>query len=292
MIFSNDLVIKARNSTRETFNSNNDSSINSFFIESLQTVLEESKKVNAILYEVEDSSKQDIDYKKSIESILDTFIDSINSNYSTLMEQISTIKSNSQGINQNIDCQYSNLGIPITNNNFKTNIDNDYRILIAYLSELGDKTKIYELSNDIETRIANIDDEMNSVRGSIYGSNNPAITVDNYASYLYSIFRSKSSNNELDEKKILLLFKKEKEDLVNAAEQNKSNIESLKLPNEDSDTYRMIMSDYITRIKDLCEIYLQYFAAKEDAIREYITCLYSQNDYNDEEVISNDDNDI
>lgn len=290
MIFSNDLVIKARNSTRETSNTNNDSNINSFFIESLQTILEENKKVNAILYEVEDDTKTDIDYKKSIKSILDAFINSINSNYSTLIEQINAIKSNSQGINQNIDCQYSNLGIPITNNNFKTNIDNDYRILIAYLSELSDKTKIYELSNDIETRIANIDDEMNSVRGSIYGSNNPAITVDNYASYLYSIFRSKSSNNELDEKKILLLFKKEKEDLVNAAKQNKLDIESLKLPSEDSDTYRMIMSDYITRIKDLCEIYLQYFAAKEDAIREYIICLYSHNDNNEEALAY--DNDI
>lgn len=289
MIFSNDLVIKARNSTRETSNNINHS-MNSFFIESLNIILEENKKVNAILYEMEDSSKQDIDYKKSIKSILDTFINSINSNYSTLIEQINAIKSNSQGINQNIDCQYSNLGIPITNNNFKTNIDNDYRILIAYLSELSDKTKIYELSNDIETRIANIDDEMNSVRGSIYGSNNPAITVDNYASYLYSIFRSKSSNNELDEKKILLLFKKEKEDLVNAAKQNKLDIESLKLPSEDSDTFRMIMSDYITRIKDLCEIYLQYFAAKEDAIREYITCLYSHNDNNEEALVY--DNDI
>lgn len=289
MIFSNDLVIKARNSTRETSNNINHS-MNSFFIESLNIILEENKKVNAILYEMEDSSKQDIDYKKSIKSILNTFINSINSNYSTLIEQINAIKSNSQGINQNIDCQYSNLGIPITNNNFKTNIDNDYRILIAYLSELSDKTKIYELSNDIETRIANIDDEMNSVRGSIYGSNNPAITVDNYASYLYSIFRSKSSNNELDEKKILLLFKKEKEDLVNAAKQNKLDIESLKLPSEDSDTYRMIMSDYITRIKDLCEIYLQYFAAKEDAIREYIICLYSHNDNNEEALAY--DNDI
>lgn len=189
---------------------------------------------------------------------------------------------------------YTNLGLNTSYTTYKSELDKEFSTLILDLSELS-KYKTYEefynAINNITSECETTENYLNELRGETLGSSNP-ITKENFPKEAFNYFRNggieigqskilpaevrKACNEYFEYSKNVKMIQKDKSDMKSASERTQKNINGLKiedfvkdsLPPEAGTYFANLLNNKCIRIKELCEIYIQLFSIKLDAVKE------------------------
>ena len=191
---------------------------------------------------------------------------------------------------------FTNLGLNTSYTSYKTEIEKELSSLILDISKFKLIHTTEKIVSELEFIKQNIDTSenyYNEIRGYILGTRSPIMKGD-FATELFKFFRNNGNPvngpsiitpNEMkricsdyfDFKKLLKEVQKDKQDMQNVAKDTIRSIQNINLqdyikndtlPKEVEKIFLQIVENKCTRIKNLCDIFLQVFSAKLDAIKE------------------------
>lgn len=327
MVFSLDTI---KESKQRSFPIKSNIDINmdkSFFFETLNMILEESKTFQSCFLETYSSNIVSegfgsdllksmvgkIDIRKILINILNSFMDLLEklaNDFCALLlslfnkdKVIKHYKKDIEKIDFSVYYQedrynYTNLGLNTSYTSLKNELEKEFSSLILNLSKLSkirDNEELFREIENIKNEIDMTEDYYDDMRGYIIGSRNP-VTKSEFAGELFKYFRfggytvcaGNISANKIKEicsdyfnyNKAIKTVHKDKSDMKSYARKLQHDIESVKLedyvkenfPEEAQKMFIGILQNKTIRVKNTCDLFLQLFSAKLDAIKEsYIT---------------------
>ena len=194
-------------------------------------------------------------------------------------------------------CIYTNLDASVTYTSFKNELNAE---LSSFVQELESFNK-FTTSSEIQYALENIknemkdsDDYLNSVRDKVTGSYRTSVSKEEYADALYRYFRNQTVTNEGDDlvtaeeirklaeeyfnrRKHIKIVKSEKANLNSDSKRIIKDIEKLKLSDysklelnsQIKSDFNSIVKTKVSRVKELCNIFLLFYSAKLDAVKDY-----------------------
>ena len=189
---------------------------------------------------------------------------------------------------------YTNLGLNTSYTSYKNELEKEFSNLILDLSKFHQYTsydklfdEIEKMKNDIEMSETFYDE----IRGNVVGSRNP-ISKSEFPQAMYKYFRNNGykvssisiSPNEIKEicynyfnyNKIIKEIQKDKSDMQKAARKIQADIKSINLSDytnldlyqEAQKVFMKVLENKSRRVYELCNIYLEVFSMKLDAVKE------------------------
>lgn len=239
--------------------------------------------------------------KKFIE-ILDKLGKEVEVFFATLVNQNTVIKHYKKDL-QNFEKEvyfsdrryiYTNLGMNTSYTTYKSELNKEYSALILNLTELS-KFKTYEglyniiekITNDCDTTQSNIE----QICGEVLGSFEP-IKAEDFPKKAFNYFRNggieigeskllpeeirKACDEFFNYSKNIKRLQKDKSDMKAESQRIQKEINNLKLedfikdnlPPQANNYFAELLNNKCIRIKALCDIYLQLFSIKLDALKE------------------------
>lgn len=189
---------------------------------------------------------------------------------------------------------YTNLGMNTSYTTFKSNIEKEFSTLILKLSTFRDFKSYDQLYNELEIMKQDINSNneyFENMRGNILGSRN-SIKKEEFATELFNYYRNNGSyipagkispqevrtacKNYFNYNTLMKSVEKDKNDMLTESRKIQKEISKIKLENfvkvniseDDQRVFVKILSDKSFKIKQVCDIYLQVFSAKLDAVKE------------------------
>lgn len=193
--------------------------------------------------------------------------------------------------------RYSNLGLNTSYTNLKSELEKEFSSTVLDLTKLG-KFKEKDIISEIERMKSDInmtEEYYDTLRGKIVSSRNPVEKSD-FAKELFKYFRfggfqiaagevtpkeiREILDNYMNYSKSIKLVKKDQSDMKSYAKKLESDINNIKLEDyikenispEIQKLFLAVLQNKTIRVKEICNLFLQLFAAKLDAIKEsYVT---------------------
>ena len=189
---------------------------------------------------------------------------------------------------------YTNLGQSTSYTSYKNEIEKEFSSLIRELSNFNDYSSIQQIYSSIENMKNDIDmttSYYDGIRRDIVGNCN-VVSKEQFVAELFNFFRnggqkidsSKLTPNEIrtacvryfNYKIDLSLVKRDKESMIKTSKSVQKdimdiNIEkyvNIELPEEAIKMFYSVIENKASRVNALCNIYLQVFGAKLDAVKE------------------------
>ena len=189
---------------------------------------------------------------------------------------------------------YTNLGTSTSYTTFRNEMDKEFSNLILNMSKLHDFNTYEKLVLEIERIKDEIDmteDYFDKVRGNIISSNT-SVKKQEFVGELYKYFRNNSvqvtegyilpqeiklaCDEYFSYDKKLKQLQRDRQDLKNAAKELEKNIMNVNLkdyvrediPKEAQTIFTSILQNKVKRVNEMCNIYLQVFSIKLDAIKD------------------------
>lgn len=199
---------------------------------------------------------------------------------------------------------YTNLRVDTAPTSYRNELETQSSILLRGLQEF----RLIKRSDEIYDKVNFLKDEVNveesyfdSLRGRILGTSDGSITKDEFVGKLYNYFRNGGAVqsdtiiqpeeiiNRLTQfdnyRRTLDQVNREKMNVTNVSRKVKNDINRLKLVDyipagldateNATNLFNSIIQSSIVRIKNICDIYLHFYGAKMDALKEE----FQQNKY-------------
>lgn len=189
---------------------------------------------------------------------------------------------------------YTNLRLNTSYTSYKSELDKVYSTLVLDLTKLSTyKTyeAFYRAIEEISNECSLTEDKLNNIRGKVLGTEDP-IAKEDFPKYVFNYFRNggseigsstilpaevrKACSDYFDYSKNIKMIQKDKHDMKDASEKLQKDINNLKLedyikddlPPEANNYFARLLNNKCIMVKELCDIYLQIFSIKLDAIKE------------------------
>lgn len=249
-----------------------------------------------------------IDFKKILNKLLTSFVDLLNKAWDNIhafllnlfgnKQVIAMYKDKLKNVNIGIDFEetryiYTNLGMNTSYTSFRNELEKEFSNLILDLS----KFRSFSTREEVILNIQKIKDDISSqtdyydiLRGRILGKRD-VIQKEQFTTELFKYFRNDSVEykNRIEPKEINMIseryfnyqktikeIERDKSDMIKASKKLQRDINSISLesytdvvyPDLVNNIFVDILSDKSKRINETCNLYLQLFAAKLDAVKE------------------------
>lgn len=312
MVFSTQTIIESSNRSFNKKEIKYQVNPESFFVESLDYILNENKEFNSLMITETKSTLINIDFKKIIKWILDKFMELLDKiwkqfkvvlvDFATDNSVIKKYKKQLETTENDIDFSetryiYTNLGLNTSYSSLKIELEKEKSNLILALSNFDGSTykssTLYENLINMKEELSSDNNYLDIIRGKVVGSNE-SISKEEFAMKLFNYFRNdgieissgtilakeirKTCSDYFDYSKNIKLVEKDKSDMKSYSNKLKSDISSIKidkilnyegnLSNEISKVFNEILVIKSQRVKSICDLFLQLFGAKLDAIKD------------------------